>query len=101
MAETTLNEKCLSISQIGFVLNDIAMTAKAIQRFAVMLRHEEDARDIEALTQSIETMAERIGLLSDKTADECPGTGGACFGATVDDWMMPPMYHEQKAPEAA
>jgi hypothetical protein len=101
MAETTLNEKCLSISQIGLVLNDIAMTAKTIQRFALMLRNEEDTRDIEALTQSIETMAERIGLLADKTADECPGTLGACFGATVDDWMMPPMYHKQKATEAA
>lgn len=101
MAENTLTQKGLSTSQIGLVLNDIAMTAKSIQRFSVMLRHEGDERSIEALTQSIETMAERIGLLADKTADECPGTLGACFGAGVNDWMMPPMYHEQMAPVSA
>ncbi len=99
MAELNVNEKQLTASQLGCVLNDIAQTAKAIERFSVMQRHAEDGRDIEALTHSIETMAQRIGLLADATADELPGSGGAAFGTSFAAWMMPPAYHETGRPE--
>lgn len=95
MSEVNLRERQLSPSQIGCVLNDIALTAKAMQRFAVMLVHADDERDIESLTQGLEKMAERVGLLADWAADTGVGSMGAVFGATVEDWMMPPAFHEQ------
>ena len=94
MADSTLNQKQPTALQLGCVLNDIAMTAKAIDRLSGMLVHAEDGRDIEALTRSIETMAQRIGLLSDEMADKLPGSGGAAFGTSSAEWMMPIIYHD-------
>ena len=91
MAIATLSP---SSSQIGIVLNDIAATAQSIQRLAVALCQEEDERDIEAMRQSIEALAQRIGYLADKTASEIPGTSGPAYSSTAEAWMLPPAYHE-------
>jgi hypothetical protein len=99
MATNTVIKKALSASQIGFVLNDIAMSAKAIKRYSVMLNDEGDPRDISALVHGVCTMAERIGLLADRAANEYPGTLGAVFGATVEEWMLPPAYDEKTEAE--
>ena len=101
MAELNVNEKQVTASQLGIVLNDIAATAKTIERFSTMLVLAEDGRDTEALTHSIEIMAQRIGLLADATADELPGSDGAAFGTSFAAWMMPPTYHKPAHPGGA
>ena len=91
MADSTVNQTQPTSGQLGCVLNDIASTAKSIERFSVLLMGSDDERDTEALTYSIEIMAQRIGLLADSMAHELPGSG-AIFGTTVTEWMMQPIY---------
>ena len=95
MNDLTVNKNKLTESQIGFVLNDIASTAKAIIRFSLMLMAEGDPRETEAMAQAIKTMAQRIGLLSDAAAENIPSCGGVVVSATFDGWMMPPGFHEE------
>jgi hypothetical protein len=101
MAESNVPEKHLTHSQVGCVLNDIAMTANAMQRFAVLLAHTDDERDIEALRVGLEGMAQRIGLLADSASDRLPESCGPTYGATVDEWMMPPAFHENAITKGA
>ena len=94
MAEMNLAETPVTDSQVDCVLNDIAITANTIRRFAIMLAHADDERDIEALTRGIESLAERVGLLADMTTDKRVRGSGPVFGARPEVWMMPPSYHE-------
>ncbi|WP_157666676.1 hypothetical protein [Bordetella genomosp. 13] len=90
------NSGQLTNDQIGWVLNDIAATSKAIERFAVLMVHSDDDRDTEAMRHSVESLAQRIGLLADRVANRLPGFIGAAYGGEAEDWMMPPAYHWEK-----
>lgn len=92
MAEFNVTQMQLTHCQVGCVLNDIASTANAMERFAVMLEDSDDERDSEALRVGIRGMAQRIGLLADSAADRVPQTLGATLGTTADKWMMPPLF---------
>ncbi len=96
MAKETLPQKKITDEQVDWVLNDIAITANVINRMAVMLTHEDDERDIDALTQGIGKLSERIGFLADMTSDRRGGVGPV-YGELAEDWMMPPAYHEAAA----
>jgi hypothetical protein len=96
MAKETLPQKKMTDGQIDCVLSDIAVTANVIQRFSIMLSAEDDERDIDALTQGIQKLSERIGFLADMTADKRDGAGPV-YGELAEIWMMPPSYHEAAA----
>lgn len=96
MAKETLPQKKHTEQQLDCVLNDIAITANVIKRMAVMLSHEDDERDIDALTQGIGKLSERIGFLADATSDR-RGGAGPVYGELAEIWMMPPAYHEEDA----
>lgn len=87
----TTESKNMTSTQIGLVLNDIAACSQAIGRCIVMVTHSEDERDIEAIYKCIESLSERIGVLSDRAAEGCHESS-AVFSTTVEDWMMPPSY---------
>ncbi len=76
MAKLNVNQNQLTESQLGCVLTEIAMSAKSITRLVVMLRDSDDERDDDALQQSIEGMAERIGFMADLTLHRQPGARG-------------------------
>lgn len=93
----------LTATQLGCILNDIAETAHAMQRIAVLLIHDDngesrDSRDSIALTHGIMCMSQRVGLLSDIAAEGVPGSMGAFFSTSAEGWMMPPLYNDA-APE--
>lgn len=96
MAKETLPQNKHTEQQLECVLNDIAITANVIKRMSVMLAHEDDERDIDALTQGIGKLSERIGFLADMTADRRP-EAGPVYGELAETWMMPPAYHEEEA----
>lgn len=103
MAAATLQQKPLTPAQLGCILNDIAETAHAMERLAVLLIHddngdERDSRDSIAFTHGIKCMSQRVGFLSDMAADGVPGSLGAAFSTTAEGWMMPPLYNDA-APE--
>jgi hypothetical protein len=100
MAKETLHQNKISEEQVDLVLNDIAMTANVIKRMSVMLAHENDERDIDALTQGIGKLSERIGFLADMTAERRPDSSGPVHGELAEIWMMPPAYHEAAAKDA-
>lgn len=93
MSAVNVNET-ITPSQLGIILNDIALSAKAIRRFSIFLGDEEnDERDADAAITAIQSIAERIGFLADRAADATPGTLGAVCGSTAESWMMPPAYY--------
>lgn len=96
MAKETLTHNKHTEGQLDCVLNDIAITANVIKRLSVMLAHENDDRDIDALTQGIGKLSERIGFLADMTSDR-RGGAGPVYGELAEIWMMPPTYHEAAA----
>lgn len=100
MAKETVPQKKITEEQVDCVLNDIAITANVIKRLAVMLVHEDDERDIDALTQGIGKLSERIGFLADMTAERRPDSFGPVHGELAEIWMMPPAYHEAAAKDA-
>lgn len=90
---TTERQGRISPAQVDTVLCDIATTAKAIERFAILLNHEDDARDLEALTVAICNLAQRIGWAADMAMDRSARSTGPCYGDAVQ-WMMPPSFHD-------
>ena len=97
MAKLNVNQNQLTESQLGCVLTEIAMSAKSITRLVVMLRDSDDERDDDALQQSIEGMAERIGFMADLTLHRQPGARGPAYSEKAQDWMLPPLYHEAES----
>ena len=67
-----------------------ALTAKTVQRFAVMLIDGHEERDQEALLRGIRSMAERIGIVADMAAERVE-KHSVVVGDAVD-WMMPPVF---------
>jgi hypothetical protein len=92
MGKLNVTETQLSTKQLGMILADIGFSAQTIKQFASQLINSEDEQHNEAMRQSIGSLAERIGLLAGKAADEYPGTGGSYTGSTVEEWMMPAAY---------
>lgn len=88
----------LTPNQLDCVLSEIATTAKAIERLAIMLNHSEDGRDKEALAVSVANMAQRIGWAADMAMERSVNSIGPCYGGNAEDWMMPPVFHENAAP---
>ena len=95
MADSTVNQKQLSITQIGVILNDIAITAKSIERCANLIDQSgDDLDDIGSLTVAIEKMAQRVGFLADTAVH---GTDAEIvYSTSAEDWMMPPAYWPNK-----
>lgn len=85
----------LTPNQLGCVLSEIATTAKAIERLAIMLNHCDDVRDIEALNVSVGNMAQRIGWAADMAMTRSAENIGPCYGGDAEDWMMPPVFHDE------
>lgn len=88
----------LTPTQLDCVLSEIATTAKAIERLSILLNHCEDGRDQEALIVSVVNMAQRIGWAADMAMTRSAESIGPCYGGDAEDWMMPPVFHENAAP---
>ena len=91
------DNKSLTNAQIGIILNNIACTAKAIDRLAIQLAFQEDERDAEAVRFSVESLSQRIGFLADKIAYSLPDA--LHFYGGDDEWFMPPSYHWKREEE--
>ena len=83
-------DSIITPDQLGILLNDIALMARNIDRFAAMLVSElgrEQEKEASYLA-AIEVMAQRIGWASDMAAKRMKCPFGPVFGA-AQEWMMP------------
>lgn len=87
----------LTPAQLGWVLCDIAQTAKAVERLSILLNHCEDERDMETFILSIGNLAQRIGWAADMALERTTDNIGACCGG-AEQWMMPPAFHDDATP---
>lgn len=83
-----------TMAQLAFVLSDIASSAHALKRLALELQDPENDGDIDAYVTGITALAERVGLLADWSSMSIPCGCGAAYGSNVEDWMMPPAWHD-------
>lgn len=91
---TENNSIKLSDLQIGCVMNDIAIASKAIERCSIILTDADD-RDVEAMNVTIMHTAQRIGLLADMVAARLADSASPLYGDSIEEWMMPPLYHSE------
>lgn len=83
----------LTASQIGCVLNDIAVTANQIDALVIHLQvNASDMGLVDSLAGAVLSLAQRIGWAADMAAKRIPGSSGAAFGDALQ-WMMPPSFH--------
>lgn len=93
MATDTVQRGALTQAQLYWVLEDITNTARAIERFAINLCEVDDERDGEAMRTAVQSLSQRIGLLSERAARGLNGCGGPSVGYEAEDWMLPPVFH--------
>lgn len=88
----------LTASQIGVVLNDIAMSAMQIDFLIVRIQQAggDDLQLVDSLAGAVGSLAQRIGWAADMAADRIPGSLGAAFG-DANRWFMSPAFHRDDA----
>jgi len=85
----------LTPSQLGCILNEASMAAKAIERFSIMMRQEQDERDLDALYVGVECLSKFIGGLSDMAAHRTLGTLGPVYSPSIVNWMLPESFRNE------
>ena len=78
--------------QLDFVLEDIAQCAKTIRHLAIVQAGVPQEMDEDAVRYSIQTIAERIGMLAEG-ADILARKTPDAYARVAASWMMPPAYH--------
>jgi len=85
-----------SAEQVGIALELIADAARTIERLSILLavqvgEAETDLRDTQAFINSVEALAQRVGLIAERTGRALKGFPNS--DRAPEDWMMPPVWH--------
>ena len=85
-----------SAEQACIALGVIADAASTIERLSVLLTvqmgdDEADHRDTQAFIDAVAALAQRVGLIADRTGLALAGHPNA--DRQPEDWMMPPSWH--------
>lgn len=95
IAKTPATVPSQNAEQLALALAEIADAAHSINRLATLLTvqfgdDEADDRDTETYIACVEALAQRIGVIADRSN---AGTIWRRRGTNPEDWMMPPAWH--------
>ena len=99
MAEPNFTVTESRIEQVKAALGEISSLAHAARHIAIESSMEAGANPmLSALIDANQTMAEKIGFLSDLCLAKL---GEVMHIGKAEEWMLPPIYHEAAESETA